>query len=80
MGRDPQDLQALCDGYSSLWLPRFLDAPMGGDGIGGEKMRQRPLSSYLLAEAWGAPGNPQVISSCFSCQELLGPVPRVGVI
>ena len=33
----PQDLQALCDSYSSLWLPRLLDAPMGGEGIGGEK-------------------------------------------
>lgn len=50
-------------------LPRFPDAPMGGVGIAGGKP-QRPLSSYLLAEAWGAPGNPQVISSCFSCQEL----------
>ena len=37
VGGTPPDLQALCDGYSSLWLPRFPDAPMGGEGIGGGK-------------------------------------------
>lgn len=43
-------------GWLFIPLPRSQMLPWVGWGLEGEKP-QRPLSSYLLAEAWGAPGN-----------------------